>query len=108
MNLFNQINCRIVDSDELSDMNIFRGIMTHYQFLIVLAGEFAIQNLIVLWYSHGVLGINIFSVAPFSKTWINPTCYVLGAMSLVVNLLVKKVPIDLFNNINSTINLEIP
>lgn len=108
MNLFNQINCRIVDSDEKSDLNIFRGLMTHYQFLIVLAGEFAIQNLMVLWFSSGALAMNIFGVAPFSKPWINPTCYVLGAMSLLVNVVVKKIPIDYFDNINNKVNLEIP
>ena len=34
-------------------------------------------------------------------------CYVLGAMSLLVNLIVKKVPIDKFNGINDSVNLEI-
>jgi len=108
MNLFNQINCRIVDSDDKSDMNIFRGLFTHYQFLIVLAGEFAVQNFMVSWLSHSVLGIQLFSVTYFSKPWINLTCYILGAMSLLVNVIVKKMPIDMFDNINNSINLEIP
>lgn len=51
MNLFNQINCRVVDSDEMSDMNSFRGITTHYQFLIVLGAEFAMQHFMVIMLS---------------------------------------------------------
>lgn len=107
MNLFNQINCRIVDSDELSDWRIWRGLHGHYQFLMVIGGEFAMQHIMVTWFSHSVLTAQLFNVAPFSKPWIAPVCWTLGVLSLAVNFIVKNVPIRLFDNINDSINLEI-
>lgn len=47
MNLFNQINCRIVDSDEKSEMNIFKTLFTHLTFIVVLGGEFFVQYTII-------------------------------------------------------------
>lgn len=47
MNLFNQINCRIVDSDDKSEMNIFKGLFTHLTFIAVLGGEFFVQYMII-------------------------------------------------------------
>ena len=105
MNLFNQINCRIVDSDEKSDFNILRGIDKHYQFLIVIGGEFALQHYIVRFLSENTMMSQIFTVAPISPG-ANIACYVLGAMTLLVNLLVKKIPVDKFDFIQEYINLE--
>ena len=96
MNLFNQINCRIVDSDEKSDFNILRGIDKHYQFLIVIGGEFALQHYIVRILSENTVMSQIFTVAPISPG-ANIACYVLGAMTLLVNLLVKKIPVEKFD-----------
>lgn len=107
MNLFNQINCRLVDSEDKSDYNIFRTINQHYQFLIVLGGEFAIQHFMVIMLSPNKVTSQIFMVGQFHEgSYANLVCYILGATSLLVNLIVKKIPVDKFNSINDSINLE--
>jgi len=39
MNLFNQLNCRKLESNEV---NIFAGFFNNFLFLLILAGEFAL------------------------------------------------------------------
>lgn len=105
MNLFNQINCRIVDSDEKSDINIFRGLESHHQFLMVLAGEFAMQHFMVQWFSGNTILSQIFTVAPISPG-ANTACYVLGASVLLVNLIVKKIDVNKFKFVKENVSLE--
>ena len=52
-------------------------------------------------FSNNILTCQLFSVAPFHYGWINPLCYGLGALSLLVNVIVKYVPVNKFNEINN-------
>jgi len=87
MNLFNQINCRVVDSDEKSELNIFRTLFTHFIFIIILGGEFALQMFIIAM-SGNKLGTELFGVAPLTANQ-KLTCWILGACSLIVNIIGK-------------------
>lgn len=116
MSLFNQINCRVVDSDELSDMNIFRTLITvdfkkgifevHFAFIIVLGFEFFIQNFMMIM-SNNKLGSSLLGVAPITANQ-NLTCWLLGASTLLVNIILKKMPVSLFEFVNNNIDLELP
>lgn len=106
MSLFNQINCRVVDSDEVSDMNIFRTLFTHFTFIIVLGAEFFIQNFMMI-VSNNKLGSTLLGVAPITANQ-NLTCWLLGASTLLVNIILKKIPVRLFEFVNNNIDLELP
>lgn len=106
MSLFNQINCRVVDSDELSDMNIFRTLITHYTFIIVLAAEFFVQNFMMIL-SNNKLGSSLLGIAPITADQ-NLTCWLLGASTLLVNIILKNIPVSLFEFVNNNIDLELP
>jgi Ca2+-transporting ATPase len=47
MNLFNSINCRLVDTKDATELNIFKTILNNPTFWIVFAIEFFIQDLMV-------------------------------------------------------------
>lgn len=47
MNLFNSINCRLVDTKELTQLNIFRTLFNNFTFWIVFLLEMAIQDVMI-------------------------------------------------------------
>ena len=90
MNLFNQINCRVLDPNEI---NIFRSLFNNVYFWIVLIAEVFIQQLLINAASSR-LGSALIGTAPltYNKQLI---CWILGSLSLVVNVISKYIPEDL-------------
>ena len=91
MNLFNQINCRVVDASEL---NVFKTLFNNPTFFVIFAFEFFVQNLMIKA-GNTSLGSALIGTAPLTtaQTW---TCWVLGVLPLGVNLLLKQIPLEKF------------
>lgn len=87
-------------------MNIFRTLFTHFTFIIVLGAEFFIQNFMMIM-SNNKLGSSLLGVAPITANQ-NLTCWLLGASTLLVNIILKKMPVSLFEFVNNNIDLELP
>lgn len=91
MNLFNQINCRIVDEKESS---VFGTICNNFTFWIIMAIELALQNYMV-WAASLPLGPVLLGTADLTFGQ-RILCWVLGALSLAVHPLLRKVPLSKF------------
>ena len=91
MNLFNQINCRVVDGNEL---NVFKTLFNNIFFWMIFVFEAVLQVLMVQS-GNSQLGSALLGTAPMT-TSMQITCWVLGALSLVVNIGLKKIPLDKF------------
>ena len=91
MNLFNQINCRVVDAREI---NVFATLFNNPTFWFVMAFEFFIQQMMIKA-GHSTLGSALLGTAPMSQGQI-ATCWGLGIFSLVVNVLLKQIPLENF------------
>lgn len=93
MNLFNSINCRVLN---LSELNMFSTIIDNWIFLAVLAAEFFLQQCMV---NSGSMTLSVSSAllgtAELSTT-MNIVAYVLGALVLPVGVLAKKIPAEKF------------
>jgi len=87
-------------------MNIFRTLFSHYTFIIVLGAEFFIQNFMMIL-SSNKLGSTLLGVAPITANQ-NLTCWILGASTILVNIILKKIPVSLFEFVNNNIDLELP
>ena len=102
MNLFNQINCRVVDKDQL---NVFKTLspFRHPWFWAVLIFEFSIQQLMIcggeLTLGSALLGSGRLNFTQQLVAWI------LGASELITNLIIKQIPISNFAFF-AEINLE--
>ena len=94
MNIFNSINCRLVDTKEATELNIFKTLLNNLTFWIVLAIELFVQHMMLIS-GEQKLGSAIFGTAKLTEGQ-NYTCWTLGALSLVVNLAIKQIPIDYF------------
>lgn len=101
MNLFNQFNCRILDADEI---NMFKGVQTNPLFWIVTLLEFFITILMVRAGSSR-LGSAVLGTAALT-TGQTIVCWVLGALSLVVNVASKRLPMKPFRAFSEVVDLE--
>jgi hypothetical protein len=86
-------------------MNVFKTLFTHLTFLIVLGGEFFVQTVIIK-FGNGKLGSTVLGVAPLTTNQ-NITCHLLGFGSIIVNLILKKIPVQYFEFVNNNIDLEL-
>ena len=102
MNLFNQINCRVVDKDEL---NVFKTLspVRHPWFWAILAFEITVQQFMICG-AETTLGSALLGGAPLSLPQ-QLVAWVLGASELVTNLIIKQIPIGNFQFF-AEINLE--
>jgi magnesium-transporting ATPase (P-type) len=91
MNLFNQINCRVVDPNEL---NVFKSLFNNPIFWVVLSLEVGLQQLMINA-GHWPLGSALLGTAPLTANMVW-TAWGLGALSLGVNVGIKKIPLSLF------------
>lgn len=92
MNLFNQINCRIVNEGQL---NIFRTLFNNYLFWLVLLFEMALQNYMIYLAPNYKLGSALLQVAPITKT-MSIVAWSLGVGTIPVALIGKFIPIRFF------------
>ena len=101
MNLFNQINCRILDKNEI---NVFDKIQNNLVFVVVLAFEV----FVTYWMVRGGevhFVSQITGTAPITRA-MHMTCWILGASVLLVNIIIKRIPLDLFDKFTLICDLE--
>jgi len=91
MNWFNTINCRNVDPNEL---NVFKTIFNNPFLWLVMIFEIIITEAMIKAGSS-TLGSALLGTAPLT-TNMNIVCWVLGAFSLVINVLLKQIPLSKF------------
>jgi len=101
MNLFNQINCRIIYEQ---DFNAFRTLFNNYLFWLIFLFEMGLQNYMVLVAPYQQLGSALLQVAPLSKGQMIVS-YSLGVGSLIVFIISKFIPLKFFTW-TENINLE--
>ena len=101
MNWFNTLNCRVIDANEV---NIFKTILNNPYLWLVMACEYAIQWGFITM-GNGKLGSALLGTAPLTDGmwW---TCFILGALSLAVNVGSKQIPLVHFGIVTSKIDLE--
>ena len=94
MNLFNQINCRVLDSQEVTEWNVFRTLNNNIYFWLVFAFELFLQHMFIAGASLSLMS-SFAGTAPLTT---NQTviCWVLGINSLAVNYIVKRLKIEMF------------
>jgi len=101
MNLFNQFNCRIVVDKEF---NIFADLWKNYFFIIVVAFEFFLTWLMV---DIGATTIGSSLIGTANLTPMDHLiCWLVGASTLLVGVLIKLVPIGHFESIIHHFDLE--
>ena len=91
MNMFNQINCRVVDAQEI---NVFATLFNNPMFFVIFGFEMLVQHMMInAGYSN--LGSALIGTAPMSvgQTW---TCWGLGILPLAVNVALKQIPLESF------------
>lgn len=103
MTMFNQINARIVDKDEV---NMFKAIHVNKIFLLVWLIEMGVQHFMLFWSSTTDTGRAILGMEPLSiPLQIISVC--IGAFSLVVHVIqVKAIPDTKFIELDKNIALE--
>lgn len=101
MNLFNQINCRVVEADEF---NVFKTLFNNPTFWAVMIFELAVQNW-MLWLAESELGSVLVGTAPLT-TQQTLACWCLGAGSLIVYPLAKLIPLEKLKPITRHLDLE--
>ncbi|KAI0223174.1 plasma membrane calcium [Massospora cicadina] len=86
LQVFNQLNCRRVDSK----LNVFHGITRNYYFMAIFVLVVALQVVIVFYGSYA------FETTPLEpKFW--GVCLLVGFLSLPVGVILRLVPTDLFS-----------
>lgn len=99
MNLFNQINCRLINE---GDVNIFKTLFNNSLFWLIFLFEMALQNYMIYMAPNYLLSQAILQVAPLTFGQ-NIVSWSLGVGSLIVGALVKFIPLKYFfwtDNIN--------
>lgn len=91
MNLFNMVNCRVVEADNI---DVFSTLFNNSTFWIVFLFEFGIQHLMVNA-AYTTLGSALLGTAPLTSGQ-TALCWGLGAFSLVVNVILKQIPLENF------------
>ena len=101
MNLFNQINCRNLDQHNI---NAFDKIWTNFVFIIVLILEFTVSIFMVRSGENHLMS-KIIGTAPITDNQ-HIVCWSLGASVLLVNIIIKHIPMKPFENFEENVNLE--
>lgn len=101
MNMFNQINCRVVDDKEI---NVFATLFNNAIFWVVLAAELAVTHLML------GLGHTNFGTAVLGVTTLSPVqyilCWVLAALTLPLFILSKSISMQPFQKLMMNFDLE--
>lgn len=101
MNLFNMINCRIVEDQEF---NPLKNIHLNLGFVVILAFDIAITELMLMAGTFG-LGSALIGTAPLTIGQ-RILCWILGALSVGVNVGLKKIPKKHFEFMKKVVDLE--
>jgi len=101
MNMFNQINSRVTDEKEI---NAFKTLHNNLIFWLVIAGEIGLTHFMLLFgdtdFGSAILGVS-------KMTWLQYlTAWVLGAFSLPMMIVAKKLPIGPFEKLMAKFDLE--
>jgi len=91
MNLFNQLNARVLDQHE---KNIFKTLFNNSTFWFIVLFEMGLQTLMLKFASTQIGGVLIGACR--LPIGVNIACWCLGASVLLVNPLIKEVPVDYF------------
>lgn len=102
MNMFNQINCRVIDDNEL---NPFRTLFNNTIFWIVFGVEMGVTHF-MLFLARSSLGTAVLGMTTISLTQYIIAVF-LGALSIPLFALTKKViPMGPFEKLSRRIDLE--
>ncbi|KXN66247.1 calcium-translocating P-type ATPase [Conidiobolus coronatus NRRL 28638] len=83
LQVFNEINCRVIDNK----LNVFKNFFKNYYFLTILVGTFALQVLIVEF------GDVAFSTTPLGwQNWL--ICIGIGFISLPLGFITRLIPVE--------------
>lgn len=91
MNLFNMINCRVVDKN---DIDVFSNLFNNIFFWIIFGFELGVQQFMINAASS-TLGSALLGTAPMTGRQ-TAVCWGLGAFTLVVNVILKQIPVENF------------
>lgn len=95
MNLFNSINCRVVDANE---KNVFKTLMNNTMFWFIILIELAVQ-LGMLWASDlFTIASILLGIGPLT-TGMQITAWILGASVLLVNVGIKFIPLHIIQKL---------
>jgi len=92
MTLFNQINCRVIDAKQ---MNVFRTLCNNLYFWVIMLGELIMQHFMLFSANYSVFSA-LFGTAPLSAEQ-HALCWGIGASTLIINTVAKKIPRDNFS-----------
>lgn len=103
MNLFNSINSRVVDDEEI---NVFKNLHNNPIYWLVFLGELGVQYLF-LWLGQNPDGLGS-KITGTTKLTVSQhiICLCLGMSVLAINPLVKMVPREKFVWLSMNVNLE--
>lgn len=102
MNMFNQINCRVLDETEI---NVFKTLCNNLIFWVVFAVEMLLQHL-MLYLATTTMGSAILGMTPITLVQYSVSV-ALGAFSLVVCVITKKsIPMSPFEKLSRSVDLE--
>lgn len=91
MNLFNQINCRVVDDGVY---NVFSGLYRNYFFIMVIAFEFFL-TWIMVDIGATTLGSSLIGTADITAID-HLVIWCVGSSTLLWGAVIKKIPVDKF------------
>jgi len=88
MNLYNSINCRVVDDEE---KNVFKTLFNNSLFWVILLGELFLQDYMITL-GESVIGSAIVGTAALTFNQ-KLTCHILGALTLAIYPASKMIPL---------------
>ena len=102
MTMFNQINSRVVDKD---DMNVCKTICNNPIFWFIWIAEMVIEHMLIIWSGTTVTGGKILGMAPlpFEVMIISS---LIGAFSIVIHVVQVKIPLPLFEKLDEKIGID--
>lgn len=101
MNLFNMINCRVVDDGVY---NVFSGLWKNFFFILVIAFEFFL-TWIMVDIGATTIGSSLIGTANMGPID-HLICWCVGASTLIWGAILKSIPLKHFEKIHNHINLE--
>jgi len=89
MNWFNTINCRVLD-----DSNVFKTLLNNWYLWVIMGMELFLQSMMIKA-GYSDLGSALLGTSPMTTVMV-VVAWLFGALTLVVNIGLKKIPLDKF------------